>query len=265
MNHKDIKLAVGTVSVYDFGDIKVHNYATGDAMNDQVILLEKGKELVIIESPTFFDSEQALEEYISQLDLNLAGILLAYHQSGAGFQKDAKKFATERADEYGHHGGGKDLVDGFIQAFGSAFDGAIHTITDHIDEGEFEIGGIKFNVIATSEAYDLEIPEINCVYTHMLGSDCHNIFAGAEHAQQFRALMQHYIDRDYRLIFTGHHAPETIAAAQTKIAYIDQLLEIAKSAHSAAEMIAAAKQAFPDYSGDNYLEMTAGFFFPEVA
>ena len=32
------------------------------------------------------------------------------------------------------------------------------------------------------DAFDVEIPEINAVYTHMLGHDCHSIVAGAGHA-----------------------------------------------------------------------------------
>lgn len=262
MQSKITKLNTGEILTYDFGDIKVHNYATEDAMNDQVVLLEKAGQLVIIESPAFHDSEAALEDYIKTLDVNLAGILLAYHQSGGHFAPEAKKFATAHADEYGHHGGGKNLNDGFIQAFGEAFDGELHTITDHIDEGEFELGGIKFNIISTSEAYDLEIPEINCVYTHMLGSACHSIIAGSDHAAAFKKLMQHCVDKNYTLIFTGHYIPEPPQAAVAKIAYIEKLLEIIKEVDSAAEMIAKAKIAFPDYSGENYLEMTAGFFFP---
>ena len=37
---------------------------------------------------------------------------------------------------------------------------------DHVmEEGETEIAGIRFVVKPNAEAYDLEIPEINCVYT----------------------------------------------------------------------------------------------------
>lgn len=41
MENKKISLDKGYVLVYDFGDVKVHNYNTADYIDDQVILLEK--------------------------------------------------------------------------------------------------------------------------------------------------------------------------------------------------------------------------------
>ena len=51
-----------------------------------------------------------------------------------------------------------------------------------IGEGKINIDGIDFVIHQTAEAFDVEIPEINAVYTHMLGHDCHSIVAGAGHA-----------------------------------------------------------------------------------
>ena len=49
---------------------------------------------------------------------------------------------------------------------------------------------------------------------------------------------------------------------QTKIAYLAKTAEIAESAESAEDFTAQMREAFPDYAGENYLEMTAGFLFP---
>lgn len=59
--------------------------------------------------------------------------------------------------EYSHKGGGASLVSNFAAAFGDSFDSSIYT--------------------TTTEAFDIEIPEINVIYTHMLGHDCHSIVA----------------------------------------------------------------------------------------
>ena len=53
MENKKINLDKGYVLVYDFGEVKVHNYNTADYIDDQVILLEKNKKIVVIESPAF--------------------------------------------------------------------------------------------------------------------------------------------------------------------------------------------------------------------
>ncbi len=63
-------------------------------------MVEKNKKMVIIESPTFYDNDKELEEYIKSLNTKVEGILLAYHMSGANFLKGVKKYATQKADDY---------------------------------------------------------------------------------------------------------------------------------------------------------------------
>ncbi len=263
MKNKKINLDKGYVLVYDFGDVKVHNYNTADYIDDQVILLEKNKKVVVIESPAFYDNNKELEKYIESLGVKLDGVLLSYHMGGGTFLKDSKKYATKKADEYGHIGGGKALVDNFTKAFGESFDNNIHHVTDYINGGTITLADIKMNIIPTSDAFDIEIPEINSIYTHMLGSDCHSIIAGATHANAMVDTLKGYIEKNYNLILTSHYIPEDIKAVDTKISYIETLLNIASTCKNKDEMIEKVKEEYPNYSGVNYLEMTAGFFFGE--
>lgn len=263
MKYKKIDLEKGNVLVYDFKDVKAHNYNTEDTIADQVILLEKNNKLVVIESPIFYDNNKELEEYIKSLNVEIEGVLLAYHMGGGTFLKDAKKFATHNADQYGHQGGGKELIDDFTQAFGEPFDSKIHDVTNYIEQGELTLADIKMNIIPTTEAYDIEIPEINSIYTHMLGSDCHSIIAGVDHANALIETLKGYLEKNYNLIFTSHYVPEDINAVKTKISYIETLLNIASTCVTAEEMIEKVDKEYPEYSGHNYLEMTANFFFPQ--
>ena len=157
------------------------------------------------------------------------------------FLKDSKKYTTKKADEYGHTGGGKVLVDNFTKAFGESFDNNIHHVTDYINGGTITLADIKMNIIPTGDAFDIEIPEINSIYTHMLGSDCHSIIAGVDYANAMIDILKGYIEKNYNLILTSHYIPED----------------------SKDEMIEKVKEEYPNYSGVNYLEMTAGFFFGE--
>lgn len=263
MKYKKIDLEKGKVLVYDFKDIKVHNYNTEDAIADQVILLEKNKKLVVIESPTFYDNNKELEEYIKSLNVEVDGVLLAYHMGWGTFLKDAKKFATHNADQYGHQGGGKKLIDSFTKFFGEPFDSKIHDVTNYIEQGELTLADIKMNIIPTTEAYDIEIPEINSIYTHMLGSDCHSIIDGVDHAKALIETLKGYLEKNYNLIFTSHYIPEDINAVKTKISYIETLLNIVSTCTTAEEMIWKVDKEYPEYRGHNYLEMTANFFFPK--
>ena len=261
MESKKINLDKGYVLVYDFGEIKVHNYNTADYIDDQVILLKKNNKVVVIESPAFYDNNVELEDYIKSLNATLDGVLLSYHMGGGTFLKDAKKLATHNADEYGHNGGGKALVDNFTKAFGESFDSNIHNVTDYIDFGKTTIADIEMNIIKTNEGFDIEIPEINSIYTHMLGSDCHSIIAGVDHANAMIDTLKGYITKKYNLILTSHYIPEDIKAVETKIAYIETIINIASDSKNADEMIEKVKAEYPNYSGVNYLEMTAKFFF----
>lgn len=263
MENKKINLDKGYVLVYDFESVKVHDYSTNYYLEDQVILLEKNKKIVVIESPAFYDNNVELEKYINSLDAELDGILLSYHMAGGTFMSSSKKYATHNADNYGHNGGGKALIDNFTNTFGKSFDKNIHSVTDYIDGGEIKLADINMNIINTNDGYDIEIPEINSIYTHMLGSDCHSIIAGVEHANSMIEILKEYIKKNYNLILTSHYIPESISAVDTKISYIETLLNIASECTNASEMMEKMKNEYPNYSGVNYLEMTANFFFPQ--
>ena len=261
MKNTKILLKKGEVLIYDFGSIKIHNYNTNDNLNDQVIILEKDKKIVVIESPTFYDNNKELEEYITSLNAEVIEMLISYHMSGGSFLKDKKKYTTSKASTYGMQGGGKALIDGFTVAFGSSFDKNIHNITDYINEGSVTLAGINLNIISTNDAFDVEIPEINVIYTHMLGSNSHSIIANENHAKMLIKTLESYISKNYNLILTSHYIPESIEAASIKIDYIKDILNIAKTSKGAKEMISKVTAKYPTYVGLNYLEMTANSLF----
>lgn len=256
---KTVKLAKGEMNIYDFGNIRLHAYKTNDFIDDEVFVVEKNNKAVIIESPCFFDNNQELAEYLKGTEV--AGMLISYHGAGASFLPEVPKFATQNAKEYSEIGGGKALIDNFTGAFGEIFDNSVHKITDIIDEDKITIGGIDFIIKKTNDAFDIEIPEMNAVYTHMLGHDCHSIVAGAEHADGMISELKNYIEKGYDLILTSHYTPEDLKDAKTKIDYLDHLKNIAKKCNNADEFKTEVQNRYPEYNGQNYLEMTAGFFF----
>lgn len=254
-----IKLTKGEMNVYDFGEIKLHAYKTNDFIDDEVFIVEKSGNAIVIESPCFFDNNKELAEYLE--NVNVEGIFVSYHGAGATFLPDVPKYATQNAKDYSENGGGKALIDNFTGAFGEIFDSSVHNITNIIEEGKITIGGIDFVIKQTNDAYDIEIPEINAVYTHMLGHDCHSIVAGAGHADAIITELKSYIVKGYDLILTSHYTPEDLKDAETKIAYLENLKKIASSVQNAEEFKAEVGKQYPQYSGQNYLDMTAGFFF----
>lgn len=253
------KLAKGEMNIYDFGGIKLHAYNTNDPINDEVFIVEKNGRAAVIESPCFFENNSELAGYLDGIEVE--GMFIAYHGAGAHFLPDVPKYATENAKAYSENGGGKALIDNFAAAFGNAFDSSVHKITNIMGEGKISVAGIDFIIKQTAEAYDIEIPEINAVYTHMLGHDCHSIIAGSDHADAVIAQLKGYIRNERVLILTSHYTPEDLKDAETKIAYLENLKTIALKCANADEFKSEVKKCYTDYSGDNYLDMTAGFFF----
>lgn len=256
-----VKLEKGEMNIYDFGGIKLHAYKTNDFLSDEVFIVEKDGKSVIIESPCFSDNIGELSEYLK--NTKVEGVLIAYHGAGATFLPDVPKYATKNAVDYSENGGGRALITNFTNAFGEIFDASVHRITNVIDEGKVTIGGIDFIIKQTAEAYDISIPEINAVYTHMLGHDCHSIVAGAAHADAMIAELHSYIEKGYDLILTSHYTPEDLKDAQTKIDYLENLKKIAEKCSDADRFKAEVRKQYPAYSGENYLDMTVGFFFAE--
>lgn len=254
-----VHLTKGEMNVYDFGKVKLHAYKTNDFIDDEVFIVEKNGKAVIIESPCFFENCTELAKYLK--NLQVAGMFIAYHGAGATFLPDVPKYATQNAIDYSENGGGKGLVEKFANTFGEIFDPSIHKITTVIAEGKVTIGGIDFEIKQTAEAFDITIPEINAVYTHMLGHDCHSIVAGVAHADSIIAELNGYIAKGYDLILTSHYTPEDLKDAQAKIDYIVNLKNIAAGCPDADRFKAEVEKQYPAYSGQNYLEMTAGFFY----
>lgn len=254
-----VKLGKGEIHLYDFGKTKLHAYKTNDFIDNEVFLIEKDGRGVVLESPCFFDNIREFTEYLKNVQIE--GVLVAYHGAGATFLPEAAKYATQNAVAYSESGGGKTLIDGFSQTFGDSFDSSVHPITDILNEGPVSIGGIGLVIRKTEEAFDVEIPEINAVYTHMLGHDCHSIVAGAAHASAMIAELQGYIQKGYDLILTSHYTPEDLKDAKIKIAYLENLKAIAAGCRSAEAFKAEVKKQYPGYSGEHYLDMTASFFF----
>lgn len=75
------------------------------------------------------------------------------------------------------------------------------------------------------------------------------------------AELKEYISKGYDLILTSHYTPEDLKDAQTKIDYIENLKKIATNCKDADSFKAEVQKQYPAYSGQNYLDMTAGFFY----
>lgn len=268
MNSKTTDLKNGAVTIIDGGKLRIHVYNTKDAIDDQVIVVEKphmvrkGGKAVVIELPCFKDSIAEMTQYLKDNGIEVEGKLVSYHAAGDTFLPDVKAYMTESAHKYNTVGGGRGLITNFTGAFGDAFDSTVTEDGERIGAGKLSIAGIDMVINPDNDAYEVEIPEMKAVYMHMLGHDCHSIVAGAGHADAIIANLKGYLDRGFEVFLSAHYGPETRKDVQTKIDYLEMLKAIAKECSSADEFKQKVNERCPGYTGANYLDMTAGFFFP---
>ena len=259
---RTVALDKGRVDVYTKNGVTLYAYQTRDLIDNEVFVLAKKGRGVVIELPCFFDNIRELTDFLKSEGVTVEAKFVAYHAAGASFLPEVPAYGTESSVAYNTTGGGAGLVANFKNAFGDSFDPAICEVDHVLEEGEIELAGIRFVVKPNAEALDLEIPEINCVYTHMMGHDCHSIVAGCPHADGIISQLNYYIRKGFDLVLTAHYTPEDLKDAQTKVDYLTNLKEIALESESADEMKAKVLSQYPDYNGMNYLDMTVGFFFP---
>ena len=150
------------------------------------------------------------------------------------------------------------------KTFGSDFHGGSDMIKINrvVPAGNIVVGGMPFRVIDRGYTYDLEIPSINAVYTHMLGKTTHSILTSTAQMDSMIDILKDYQKAGYALILSSHSVPEGQDAVTEKIAYVRKAKELAAQCKTAGEFIAAMKKQFPNYDGENYLEMTAANLFP---
>ena len=256
-------LGKGFIDVYNFGDIKLHCYQTNDLMNDESYILENEENLLLVEFPAFYDNLEEFEKYVKGLNKNIVGKVFSDHPNGGTILKDVKGYASEGTINSMKQGTINGLVTGFETAFGGTFAKEYHEITDVLKESKVNIGGFELNITYHDENIEIEFPQIGCVYTHMLGHDCHSIVAGEGHANVIIEQLKGYKEKGYNLVLSSHYTPETLKDVYTKIAYLEELKVIAKDSNNVDDFKDKVKAKYPEYSGLNYLDMTAGFFFPQ--
>lgn len=253
-------LGNGKVTIYDFGNVKLHAYITNDALSDTAYLIETDKEFIGIETPAFYDDLKAYSRYIKQAGKPLNHLFLAYH-TALPENYNGRVYATENYVQSVTKGSIKGLLDNFKNIFGASFNTSIPKVTNIIKEGKVNVEGIDFIIKNKDDGYTIEIPSCSSVYIHMAGSDVHNILPSMQSVDNLISDLQLYKKQGYSLILTSHYKPESIKTADTKISYLKSIKEIYSANKNKEDFIKAVKAKYPKYSGENYLQMTADMLY----
>ena len=258
----DAAVESGSVTVYDFGASKLHVYNTGDALGDVAYIVEGKDVLIGIELPSFTANLDAWQNYIAGLDKPMNDLFLCDHATGASYVEGMNVYGTQGAQDSIASGSTYATTQGLYETFGDDFHGGADLANiNKVVSGTVTVAGIDFNLIDCGETYDLEIPSMNAVYTHMLGKTCHSILTSIAHMDSMIETLKGYQSAGYDMILSAHSGVEGQDAVAEKIAYVEKAKELAASCDNAEAFMTAMKEAFPDYIGENYLEMSAGYLY----
>ena len=189
-------------------------------MNDESYILENKENVLLVEFPAFYDNLEEFEKYVKELNKNIVGKVFSDHPNGGTILKDVKGYASEGTKKSMKEGTIHNLVTGFEKSFNGAFAKEFHKITDVLKDEKANIGGFELKITYHEENIEIEFPQIGCVYTHMLGHDCHSIVAGEGQANVIIAQLKRYKENGYNLVLSSHYTPETLKDVDTKIAYL---------------------------------------------
>ena len=258
----DAAVESGSVTIYDFGASKLHVYNTGDALGDVAYIVEGEDALIGIELPSFTANLDAWQNYIAGLDKPMNDLFLCDHATGASYVEGMNVYGTQGAQDSIASGSTYATTQGLYETFGDDFHGGADLANiNKVVSGTVTVAGIDFNLIDCGETYDLEIPSMNAVYTHMLGKTCHSILTSTAHMDSMIETLKGYQSAGYDMILSAHSGVEGQDAVAEKIAYVEKAKELAASCDNAEAFMTAMKEAFPDYIGENYLEMSAGYLY----
>lgn len=257
------EMKYGTMNTIPCGDLEIRVYNTRDAIWDQVIFFVKNNKAVVLELPCFKNSIEELTTYIAEEGLEIVGKLVSYHAAGSSFLPEVKSYLTESSLSYNTIGGGAGLVKNFEGIFGESFDAGLSNSGEILNAGKNDFAGIELEIVPDQDAFEVLVPSAKAVYMHMLGHDCHSIVAGPAHVDSVISHLNDLLDKGCEIFLSSHYTPEGREEVKTKIAYLKNLKKIASECKSRQTFLDKMHSEYNGYSGDNYLEMTAGFFFPE--
>lgn len=257
------ELTAGTMQDYNYGRVTLHAYEAADPISSQNILLETTTALVLIDAPGFTENMQELKAQIDGTGKPVVSVLLPHHLSGAGIFDGAPLLTTQKALDQAQVGCSvTSLTDDFSATYEEVYDDTIPENVTIITPGNVTIEGMEFIITETPDGFDVGIPLLKALYTHMLGADTHSLLASAAELDESIARLKGYQEKDYELFLSAHHAPEDQEALAEKIAYLEKMKELSTTSDSRNAFLEAMRSTYPDCEGADYLLATAEALFP---
>lgn len=249
----------GNFTSYDYGSFKLHLYNSGDAMGDASYIVEGKKELVVLEVPLFKENAREFDAYVAKLGKPVVAAIADYHE---GARQNAKLYVAEGMKSFfvGPIYGG--MMNGFHKQWGES----IVALPDLASATEIGFGktvklaGVDFkfekgassdfpaaSVLIGGKAYlthwapakahvsPLQISSLAAIDAEILAAKA-SLASGAE------------------LFLGGHGGAADKESVEFKIAYLENLKNLAEKFHDAETLADAIEKAYPGLAGKSNVE-----------
>lgn len=251
-----------TVDTYQFGGYRLHAFATNDPLDDECFIIEGPRSLVGIELPPLIEHLDVWRDYVEEIGKPMEDIIISMHAAGGRVAEAMRLrvWATQAVKDSIDQGAAMIVMQRLAEEL-PGVDSSAAEITDIIEGDVVVIGGITFRIIPNGDGFDVAIPAINAVYTHMFGGDTHSIVPSLAAADSMIGSARMYLESGYTTILSAHHRPEGRADVRNKINYLETLKELAEASPDGDEFREAMRAQYPKLLRTEHLDMSAGLIF----
>lgn len=256
----DASIGRCTVKIYEIGGVVVHAFATNDPLLDECFIFEGRDSLVGLEAPAFIEDLEAWRDYIRSLEKPMRDIIIDVHPTGGRYTQDMRVWST--------YGAARSIAEGktmtTINRMRDQFEGLDRSevaITDFITREQMVIGGIAFRFVDYGDDFDVFVPRMRAVYTHMFGADTHSLITSVADADILIGRARMYAEESVALILSSHHEPELADAIGRKIGYLENAKEQIEDSVDGDEYRERMRRFYPRHLGGNLLDISSAMIF----
>lgn len=251
-----------TVDTYQFGEYRLHAFATNDPLDDACFIIEGPRSLVGIELPPLTEHLDVWRSYVEDIGKPMNDIIISMHAAGGrvAAAMRLRVWATQAVKDSIEQGAAMTVMQRLTEMH-PGVDASAAEITDIIEGDVVSIGGITFRITPNGDGFDVAIPAINAVYTHMLGGDTHSIVPSLAEADSMIGSARMYLESGYTTILSAHHRPEGRADVRNKINYLETLKDLAEASPDGDVFRDAMRARYPKLLRTEYLDMSAGLIY----
>lgn len=248
--------------VKDFGDFKLHSYATADPLGNMSYIIEGENKLVVLEPVLFHENIKEFGEYLSNLNKPVEKVIASYHAAGFNAFDPSTIVMIEDMVEFEKTETYTGMLAYFASTFGDAMDSRGHEPTATVAKNaKTKWAGIEFRFSAGSSSdfpassiliggkvyYMHFAPVANMHMSPLQITNCEAVSATIEELERAKA--------SGATTFIGGHGMSSaeVNAVDFQIEYLKKVKDTVAKVKTGDEFISVMNTKYKDIAGEDSL------------